>query len=130
MTLFTVMGRMMNIKMDIPVMLGSMLGGNIIIGWVMHFIIRIILSLNYVLMFYPNTKINPFWLRGALFGILPWLMAQILVMPMMSMLNGMPFTAGLFSGSIIMSADSLVSHLVYGAVLGSIYKPSPKLAVA
>ena len=37
MTLFTYMGGMMNIKMDIPAMLGNMFGGSLVIGWVMHF---------------------------------------------------------------------------------------------
>ena len=45
-------------------------------------------------------------------------------------MNGMSFSSGLFSGSIIMALASLVGHLVYGAVLGLIYKPSPKLVVA
>lgn len=130
MTLFTVMGGMMNIKMDIPAMLGSMFGGNLMIGWLMHFMIGIILAINYAVIFYPKSNIPPLWLRGALFGILPWFMAQIVVMPMMSMMNGMQFSSGLFSGSIIMATASLVGHLVFGAVLGSIYIPYPKLAVA
>lgn len=130
MTLFTVLGGMMNINMDIPEMLGSMFGGNLMIGWIMHFVIGIILAVNYGLLFYPSTKINPLWLRGAIFGIIPWIMAQIMVMPMMSMMNGMSFSSGLFSGSMMMAGASLVGHLVYGAVLGSIYKHSPKLIVA
>jgi hypothetical protein len=54
-------------------------------------------------------------------------MAQVIVMPMMSMMNGMPFSSGLFSGSAIMAMASLVGHLIYGAVVGSIYKTEPKL---
>jgi uncharacterized membrane protein YagU involved in acid resistance len=127
MTLFTYMGGVMNIKMDIPAMLGSMFGGNLTIGWIMHFMIGTILSINYGLIFYSNVNINPLWLRGAVFGLLPWLMAQILVMPMMSVMNGMPFSSGLFSGSIMMAMASLVGHIIFGAVLGSIYKPEPKL---
>lgn len=130
MTLFTVMGGMMNIKMDIPAMLGSLFGGNLIIGWLMHFMIGIILAVNYAVIFYSKSNTQPLWLRGAIFGIIPWFMAQIMIMPMMSMMNGMPFSSGLFSGSIIMTTASLVGHLVYGAVLGSIYKPNPKLVVA
>ena len=130
MTLFTFMGGMMGIKMNIPEMLGSMFGGSLLIGWAMHFMIGIVLAINYGLIFYSKINVNPLWLRGALFGILPWIMAQIVVMPMMSAMNGMPFTAGLFSGSLIMAMASLVGHLVYGAVLGGIYKPEPKLSVA
>jgi len=54
-------------------------------------------------------------LRGALFGIAPFLMAQIVVIPMM----GMP----LFSGSMVMAMGSLIGHLVYGAVVGQVYGP-------
>jgi Family of unknown function (DUF6789) len=130
MTLFTYMGEVMNIIMDIPAMLGSLFGGDITIGWIMHFMIGTILSINYGLIFYSNVNINPLWARGALFGLLPWFMAQLFVMPMMSVMNGMSFSSGLFSGSIMMAMASLVGHLIYGAVLGSIYRPEPKIAVA
>ncbi len=56
-------------------------------------------------------------------------MAQIIVMTMMSVVYGMPFTSGLFSGSVIVALASLVGHLIYGAVLGSIYNSGPKLVV-
>jgi hypothetical protein len=51
--------------------------------------------------------------RGAPYGLAPFLMAQLVVMPMM----GMP----LFSGSASMAMGSLVGHLIYGGVLGWIY---------
>ena len=40
-------------------------------------------------------------------------MAQLVVLPMMG--------AGLFSGSALVAAGSLMGHLVYGAVLGAVY---------
>lgn len=55
--------------------------------------------------------------RGALYGIAPFLVAQIVVIPMM----GMP----IFSGSIVMAMGSLIGHLVYGAVVGGVYGPVP-----
>ena len=51
--------------------------------------------------------------RGATYGVVPWLLAQLVVMPMMG--------AGFFSGSFVSAAGSLMGHLVYGAVLGAIY---------
>jgi len=54
-------------------------------------------------------------------------MAQLLVMPMMSMMNGMAFTSGLFSGSFVMSFASLMAHFVFGAVVGLSYTPSVNL---
>lgn len=130
MTLFTYVGQIMNIKMDIPAMLSSMFGGNLMIGWVMHFMIGIILAFNYTILFYSKFNINPIWLRGAIFGIIPWLMAQIIVMPMMSMMNGMPYSAGLFSGSFMMAMASFVGHLIFGAAVGIIYKPEAQFATA
>jgi uncharacterized membrane protein YagU involved in acid resistance len=130
MTLFTYMGQFMNLKMDIPAMLGSIFGGNLLIGWIMHFMIGIILAFNYAIIFYSKIGINPILLRGAIFGIIPWLMAQIIVMPMMSMVNGMAYSAGLFSGSFMMAMASFVGHLIFGTVVGIIYRPEAKLATA
>ena len=56
--------------------------------------------------------------RGALFSIAPWLVAQVVMMPMMGM--------GFFSGSIAAAMGSLVGHLVYGVVIGAIIgEPQP-----
>ena len=130
MTLFTYMGTVMNLKMDIPAMLSTMFGGNLMIGWIMHFMIGIVLAVNYGLIFYSKLNINPTWLRGAIFGIAPWLMAQVFVMPMMEMMNGMSFSSGLFSGSVMMAMGSFVGHLIYGAVIGVVYKPEIKVVIA
>jgi len=50
--------------------------------------------------------------RGALYGLAPWLVAQIVVIPMMGM--------GLFSGSMLLAGGSLIGHLVYGVVVGGV----------
>ena len=55
--------------------------------------------------------------RGAIYGIAPFLVAQIIVMPMM----GMP----LLSGSATMAMGSLIGHLIYGGVVGAVYGPVP-----
>ena len=52
-------------------------------------------------------------LRGALYGLAPFLVAQIVVIPMM----GMP----VFSGSVAMAMGSLIGHLIYGGIVGAIY---------
>ena len=130
MTLFTYMGQFMNIKMDIPAMLSTMFGGNLVLGWIMHFMIGIILGVSYGALFYSKFNISPTWLRGAIFAIIPWLMAQIVVMPMMNIMNGMTYSSGFFSGSIMMAMASLMGHFVFGAVAGFIYNPEVKLAAA
>ena len=54
--------------------------------------------------------------NGILFALIPFLAAQLVVMPMMG--------AGIFSSStpvpMMMVMGSLLGHIVYGAVLGSV----------
>ncbi|GAC1658636.1 MAG: hypothetical protein NVS4B3_26200 [Gemmatimonadaceae bacterium] len=94
-------------------MLAQAMGGSLALGWVGHFMIGTILAMIYAVLA-PRLP-GPAWTRGALFGIAPWLMAQLVVMPMM----GMP----VFSGSGALAMGSLVGHLVYGAVVGAVYGP-------
>ncbi len=98
--------------MNIGAMLGSVMGGNVALGWVAHLMIGTLLALGYSAWFAARLPGAPA-LRGAIFGLLPWLMAQLVVMPMMGM--------GLFSGSMIAAAGSLMGHLAYGIVLGLAY---------
>lgn len=122
MTLFTYMAPLMGFEMNIPKMLAGAMGAPIIVGWFAHFMIGVILAFNYATVFLSFTNREPGIKTGALFGILPWLLAQIMVMPMMSVMSGGSYSAGLFSGSFVMAMASLVGHLIYGAVLGWIYK--------
>ncbi len=98
--------------MNIGAMLGSVMGGNVALGWVAHFMIGTILALGYAVVFAARIPGAPA-VRGVIFGLLPWLMAQLVVMPMMGM--------GLFSGSMLAAGGSLMGHLVYGSVAGQIY---------
>jgi uncharacterized membrane protein YagU involved in acid resistance len=77
-----------------------------------HFVIGTVLAIIYAAFFAARLP-GPGYLRGALYGLLPWIAAQIVVMPMMG--------AGLFGGSFGAGFGSFMGHLVYGAVLGSIY---------
>lgn len=74
-----------------------------------------ILALGYALV--APWLAGPPAVRGGLYAIAPFLMAQILVIPMM----GMP----LFSGSWVLAVGSLIGHLVYGAVVGALYGSVP-----
>jgi len=106
-------------KMDMGQMLGPMnpmVAMPVFVGWTMHFIIGIILTGIYAAFF---VKILPFdsWKRGALYSLIPFLMAQLIVMPMMGM--------GVFSGgNMMMIVGSLLGHLVYGGVIGFMYSES------
>ena len=106
---------MTGVRMDIAAMLGSMLGGSWAAGMAMHLV-------NGTLVF---PLVYGYWLvsrlpgppvaRGALWGVVLWLIAQTMVMPMMG--------AGLFSaatGGMVAAVGSLVGHLLYGTILGAV----------
>ncbi len=130
MTLFMMMGNMMGIKMNVPKMLASMFGGNLIIGWAMHFMVGAVLAIGYEYFFIKKININNPLIRGAVYAILPWFMAQVMVMPMMSVMNGMSYFNGFFSGSLLMASASLMAHFVFGLVVGYINRPSEQLSVS
>jgi uncharacterized protein DUF6789 len=103
--------------MNIGAMLGSVMGGNVALGWAAHVMIGTILGLIYAAIFAARLP-GPSGVRGALFSLLPWLMAQLIVMPMMG--------TGLFSGSLLAAGGSLMGHLAYGFVLGLVYGWGPE----
>lgn len=123
MTAFTFMAPLMGFEMNIPKMLAATMGAPIIIGWIAHFMIGEILAINFAAIFLKRSNKIADVKSGALFGLIPWFIAQIMVMPMMSVLAGGSYSAGLFSGSVMIAMASLVGHLIYGGVLGTIYKP-------
>jgi uncharacterized membrane protein YagU involved in acid resistance len=97
--------------MNPAVMLAGAMGGNLALGWAAHFMIGVVLAMGYALVapFLRGSAV----LRGALYGLAPYFMAQLIVIPMM----GMP----VFSGSAGMAVGSLIGHLVYGGVVGGLY---------
>ena len=116
---------MMGVRMDIAAMLGSMLGGSWAAGMTMHFIngtVLFPLVYGYLLV---SRLPGPPLLRGALWGVVLWLIAQTMVMPMMG--------AGLFSaaaGGMVAAGGSLVGHLLYGTILGSVSAARADLQLA
>jgi uncharacterized membrane protein YagU involved in acid resistance len=97
--------------MNPAAMLAGAMGGVLVLGWMAHFMIGTVLAGIYAVV--APRLAGPPIARGALFGIAPFLLAQLMVMPMM----GMP----VFSGSLSLAMGSLVGHLVYGAVVGTVY---------
>jgi uncharacterized membrane protein YagU involved in acid resistance len=101
-------------KMNPADMLAGQMGGNVVLGWVGHLMIGSILAVIFAVV--QHRIPGPPAVRGALFALLPWAMAMIVVVPMM----GMP----LFGGAAAMAIGSLIGHLVYGATVGGIYSTS------
>ena len=117
-----VVGPMMGLHMDIAAMLGSMLGGSWAAGMMMHVLNgTLIFSAIYVYALYERLPGSPV-IKGTTWGVALWLMAQVVVMPMMG--------GGLFSsamGGMMAVMGSLIGHLLYGSLLGVIASaPEPR----
>jgi Family of unknown function (DUF6789) len=106
---------MMGVKMDIAGSLAGMLGVPWAVGLVIHFLNgSVVFPLIYALVLFRYLKGGPA-VRGITWGVVLWLMAQLLVMPMIG--------AGVFSsrmGGIMAVAASFMAHVVYGALFGAI----------
>lgn len=92
-------------------MLAAQMGDNMMVGWLAHFMIGSLLAVLYAMV--ARSIPGPFAVRGMLFSLAPWLVAMVVMMPMM----GMP----MFGGEAPVAIVSLIGHLVYGAVVGAIY---------
>jgi uncharacterized membrane protein YagU involved in acid resistance len=83
------------------------------VGWSIHFLVGVAFALVYASMFdrrLPGSALA----RGAFYGVLVFVLAQLVFMPLVG--------GGVFSrGDPQMIAGSLLGHLVYGGVLGWIY---------
>ncbi len=110
-------------KMDIAAMLGSMMSkqmpapmsGGWLMGMMMHFVNgTIIFPLIYAYLLYPLLPGSPL-LKGVVWGLILWLLSQMMVMPMMGM--------GVFSSNapqaMMNVVGSLMGHIIYGAILGA-----------
>jgi hypothetical protein len=118
MTLLMMVAPMMGMpKMPIGEMLAGFMGIPVAFGWIAHFMIGVVLAAAYVVFWKDRLSVKPA-VKGMLFALIPFFMAQIIVMPMMG--------AGLFSmnsgAPMMMVMGSLIGHLVYGAVLGIVSK--------
>lgn len=113
MTAMMLMAPMMGMPpMNIGEMLGSMMGGITALGWAAHFMIGASFGVAYAAFFDARLP-GPAAARGMIFSVLPWVVAQTMVMPMMG--------AGFFSGSALAAGGSLMGHLLFGAVMGGVY---------
>ena len=101
-------------KMDIAAMLGSMLCGWTM-GMMMHVLNGIVLfPLIYSSFLFSRLRGSPIT-KGILWGAALWLVAGLMVMPLMG--------AGFFGtvrGGMMAAVASLTGHTLYGALLGGI----------
>ena len=117
---------MMGVRMDIAQMLGSMLGNSWAAGLAAHAMNgAIVFPVLFAAVLYTRLSGSPV-VRGMTCGAILWLVAQVVVMPMIG--------AGFFSlaaGGVMAAMASLIAHLVYGSILGAIAgAPEPITAAA
>ncbi|MGA9649813.1 DUF6789 family protein [Pedobacter sp.] len=114
MTMLMLIAPMMGMpEMKIGNMIAQFMGMPVWVGWLMHMMVGILLALIYVFAVRDRLSWHPF-VKGILFALLPWMIMQLMVMPMMGI--------GLFSANASepakMVMGTMMGHLVYGAVLG------------
>jgi hypothetical protein len=114
---FTLMGmfvapNVIGQPMDVAALVAPMLGGSHTLGVIAHFVIGTIAFPIAYLLFGADNLPGPGWLRGALFLIPVYLVAMIVVMPILGQ--------GLFFGGGPKAIVALAGHLVFGLVMGAI----------
>jgi len=116
-----VVAPMMGLKMDVAAMLGSLLGGRWWAGMLWHFVNGTLIFPAVYAYVLVGVLSGSSIVKGTLWGVILWVLAQVVVMPMMG--------GGLFSsamGGMMAAGGSLVSHLLYGSILGAIAgEPQP-----
>ncbi len=101
--------------MDIAALLGGMLGNSYALGMAGHLMMGIVIfPLIYVYVLYERLPGSPL-LKGIIWGIVLWVMAAVLVMPM----AGAGFLMSNIGGMMALVA-ALMGHIVYGGLLGLI----------
>jgi hypothetical protein len=115
MVMYVVAPMMLGQPMDIAAMLGSTLGDNWWAGMVTHFVNgTVIFPLIFSFLLFGVLPGSPA-VKGITWGVILWLLAQVVVMPMMG--------AGFFSanaGGLMAAIGSFLGHVVYGWLLGLI----------
>lgn len=107
-------------KMSPPQMLSAMMGFPITIGWIMHFMIGVIFAVAYTYVFINVVrKVNNNILKGAIFGLVVFLFAQIAMAIMGFMLGGMPPMEG---SMMLIMIGSIMGHLIFGIVVAQFVK--------
>ena len=84
----------------------------------MHFMIGIIFAFSYTYLFAPKVKIGNLFLKGAVFGFVVFIFAQIMLAIMGAMLP-MPEMEG---SMILTMIGSIMGHIIYGMAVSKTVK--------
>lgn len=111
-------------ELDVIHMLSGMMGVPPLVAWMAHFMIGTLAWGGGFAVLYGVIPGSGAVMKGILFSIAAWLGMMMMVMPMAG--------AGLFGMAFGVMAPmmTLVLHIVFGAVLGAVYKAQNKPAFA
>lgn len=121
MTIVTMLAPMMGMpKMNPPQMLSMMMALPGIAGWMMHFMIGIIFATTYAFFFINMfKKISSSILKGAIFGMVIFFFAQIMMAMMGTMFGNMPPMEG---SKMLMMLGSIIGHVIFGVTVAMFVK--------
>jgi len=102
-------------KMSPPHMLSGMMGMPIAAGWAMHFGIGIMFAIAYTMLF-SKVNISNIWVKGAAFGVVAFIAAQI-GMQVMGMMMPMPPMEG---PMMLTAIGSLMGHVIFGMTVAKV----------
>lgn len=101
-------------KIEPPKMLATTMETSVALGWIMHFMIGIVFALIYAYLISGwLTKINSILLKGVVFGILAFVIAQVGMMVMGMMFPAMPEPTG---NMVMIIMGSVIGHILFGIV--------------
>jgi uncharacterized membrane protein YagU involved in acid resistance len=115
--IFTIMGKFLaphviGQPMDVAALMAPMLGGSHTLGVIAHFVIgTFVFPIAYLILGFRRLP-GPAWLRGALFLIPVYLVAMVVMMPILGQ--------GLFFGNLPKAMVALMGHVVFGLAMGAI----------
>ena len=98
-----------------PAMIAAILRSSITMGWLTHFLIGIIFAAFYVYLFSPIVIIENKMIKGAIYGFLVSVFAQIMLVIMTSILSVM---AAPVESTILLVIRSIMGHVVFGMYVG------------
>ena len=115
--IFTMMGKFLaphviGQPMDVAALMAPMLGGSHTAGVIAHFVTgTVVFPIAYLILGYRKLP-GPAWMRGALFLVPVYLVAMVVVIPVLGQ--------GLFFGSPPKAMVALMGHVVFGLIMGAI----------
>jgi hypothetical protein len=115
--IFTLMGKFLaphviGQPMDVAALMAPMLGGSHTVGVIAHFVVgTVIFPIAYLVLGIRRLP-GPAWLRGALFMLPMYLVAMVVMMPILGQ--------GFFFGSPPKAMVALMGHVALGLAMGAI----------